>query len=360
MALLTTLQTIDLGVGDPTDAVPDALRWEHANWILDPRASHYPHPHGERRLSQAIVRYYQREHGIRLNPSTDVCVTHGARPALFLSLLALGRLGGPVGYLSPAYVAFEPIIEKARMTPVSIPIEAWVKREIDLRGLFLGLRGGVFLLNNPHNPTGMVLSPTELYEVTKWSRAFDVRILSDDVYAELYDHERPESMLRYDPRALEVISISKTFRACGWRVGAVVGEASWVENFKDYYGETNGVSFAAQMTAASALGEMIDVGEFRAEVKARRTVMVDGLRKLGFLVDTTRENRSGLFVWALIPPRILSSSAALAALLGEAGVKVSPGSAFGRDGEGAIRFSLNVEIPVLYEALSRIGKAISR
>jgi aspartate/methionine/tyrosine aminotransferase len=352
--------SIDLGVGDPADAAPDLLRREHANWILDPQSSHYSLPHGEPRFIQAIVGYYERDHGVRLNPQMDICVTHGARPALVFALLSLDRLGGPVGYLSPAYVGFEPIIRKARMTPIPISIETWLNGELDIRTLLCGLRGGAFLINNPHNPTGLVMSPDELREIARWAHEYDVRVMSDAVYAELYDGQRPVSMLRYDSCAVEVFSISKTFRACGWRVGAVVGESNWIAKFKSYYEEMNGVPFAAQMTAASALEQMIEVGRFRSEVRARRAVLVEGLRKHGFTVDTTSKNRAGMFVWALLPTRSLSSSVTVATRLAAAGVLVSPGSIFGVGGEGAVRFSLNVETSALHEAIDRIDNTMLR
>lgn len=356
MSTLSKLShTIDLGVGDPSDGPPELLQRALDVWGQDSRASHYPSPYGEPALVEAVVRHYERTAGVHLNGETEICITHGARPALLFALLSLDRRGGPVGFISPCYIGFRPIITDSGMTPVGMATAAWPRTDAELDEMFMKLRGGAFLLNNPQNPVGFVLSPTQLQKMVAFSRAHDVQLVSDAVYTEIYEGQRPASLLQFERAAVEVISISKTFRACGWRVGAVVGNANLIRRLKAIYTAMNGVPFANQMTAATALSEMVDVERWRQEVAHRRAVLSDGLRALGFGVDTCVNNQGGIFIWASLPPGVFPSSLDAAVCLEAAGVTVCAGSIFGAGGEGFLRFSLNVPSTVLLTALTRIA-----
>jgi aspartate/methionine/tyrosine aminotransferase len=359
----TLLAPIDLEVGDPSDATPELLTAELSNWIHHPRASHYSHPHGEPEFIGATANYYRRRQNLYLDLNSQVCVTHGVRPGLFFGLLSLHRPGAPVGYLSPAYFAFESIARKVGMVPAPITFDTWFGPESGFKSALSKLRGGALLLNSPHNPTGLVLSSVELEDLARMAHKFDIRVVSDAVYSELYQCDRgmPDTYLRYDPNAIEVTSVSKIFRACGWRIGAVVGDAKWIAEFKNLYQEMNGVPYATQQTAASALNWMTDVARYRCEIANRRSVLVEGLRQHGFVIEASAQNVAGLFIWACLPVGMFATSAnAVAYFEKAAGVKMSAGSTFGPGGEGHVRIALNVGTPLLREAVERIAAALER
>lgn len=347
--------TIDLAIGDPTDAPPSVLQVMLEASVRDVRATHYTPSMGEPDLLQAVSRYYTRTQGLSLDAGTQVLITQGARPALFFALLALGRPGRAAGFISPSYVGFKPIIADAGMRPVPFETGKWPSTPRELDEMFSPLRGGCFIFNNPHNPVGFVVPPAQIAELAAAAGRHEVKIISDAVYAELHEGPVPPSLLRFDASAVEVISISKTFRACGWRVGAVSGDPAWLRRMKEMYVAMNGVPFAYQEVFAYALDNLPEVDAFRAEVRKRRAVLADGIRALGFGVDTQVNNRGGIFVWAAVPAAWRASSQEAAALIRRTGVNSTPGSDFGKAGEGFLRFALNVPSTELMKAVERIA-----
>lgn len=355
LLLLPNADLIDLAVGDPSDTPPAALRAALEGWTKDPRATHYTPSHGENALLEAVSHYYMKTHHVPLEPGTQICVTQGARPALFFALLALHRPGSPVGFISPSYVGFKPIIADVGMRAVPFETAAWPSTSQELDQMFSRLTGGCFILNNPHNPVGFVISTAQIEKLVAVARRHNVRLISDAVYSELHDGAPTPSLLEFDSAAVEVMSISKTFRACGWRVGAVAGNGAWMREIRNLYVAMNGVPFAYQMVFAQALTDQVEVEDFRNELKMRRSVLVEGLRGIGFSVDAEVHNRGGIFVWAGVPAGWRCSSDEAAALVRQVGVGVTSGLAFGSAGEGYLRLALNVPTDMLVAAIDRIA-----
>lgn len=171
-----------------------------------------------------------------------------------------------------------------------------------LEDMLRPLAGGVLICNAPHNPSGRIFDRSELGLISRIACDRDILIISDMVYGDLFEGERPLSMLSVDHAAIEIISMSKSFRACGWRVGAVTGEVGWIHRIVARHEAMNGVPYAFQHAAAVAWTDMPEVASFRAELACRRSTLVAWLRTNGFVIDTMINNRSGMFVWAAVPP----------------------------------------------------------
>jgi hypothetical protein len=286
-----------------------------------------------------------------------VAITQGARPALYFAMRAANRPGRPVGYFAPAYTAFKPLIIDADMRAVPIQIPNQRLSFGVLKLLLLPITDGVFIFNNPHNPTGRVFTASEVGEFCDAARALNIRLISDFVYADLYEADAPVSILSMEPAAIEIISISKPFRACGWRVGAVVGDRVWAQQILERYTAMNGVPFTYQFVAAVAWFEMPGVETYRGELKRRRNALVKGLRDLDFSVETEIQNRSGMFVWAKIPDRF-TTAAEVKRQLAAFAVLVADGADFGGESDRYIRFALNEPVDVLLEAVFEIRNAM--
>ncbi|WP_454746421.1 pyridoxal phosphate-dependent aminotransferase [Ciceribacter selenitireducens] len=345
-----------LAIGDLDGSPhPDLVQAFHTA-INEPGASHYPSPLGLASTRSKVADYFASAHGVELGPK-GVLITHGALPAIYFGLQTAGRQGRPCGFFKPYFNAFPAAVAGSGMLPVPIPLPNGRLQKKDIRDHFRMLRGGVFLLNNPLNPTGRVFDLDELLVTGDVCREFDIRILSDAVYNELYETERPISLIGLEPTAIEAISISKTFGACGYRVGAVVGNPNWIASVADRYAVLNGVPYAAQRMAEYAWSHMPGVSELRKEIASRRVVVVEALRAIGFTVDTERQNLSSMFVWAQLPER--SAPASLVAQRSEAfGVHISNGEIFGDESGRFIRIALNEPSGQLAEAMSRLTFAM--
>lgn len=352
------MKTINLAVGDPSGTPHPELVKAFLKAIGEPQANHYASPKGLATTRAAAAGYYLRRHGVQLE-SECVTIIHGARPGLQFALSASGRQRKPCGYFTPAYAYFPSIIEGAGMQAVPIPLGDEQLTSAALTKLLRKLRGGAFLVNNPHNPTGRILCHDELLAVTGACRELDIKIVSDAVYIDLYETDRPASLIGLEPTAVEVISISKPFRACGYRVGAVVGDPAWIRSLTERYAVMNGVPHAVQRVAELAWSNMPGVDEFRRELAARRAIAVRALREVGFVVDTIGGNRSSMFVWARLPVNSPPASVVVARCAAF-GVQVSDGEAFGAGYGRFIRIALNEPEHQLVKAMSRLTFAMEK
>src|SRR5260221_5719496 len=201
------------------------------------------------------------------------------------------------------------------------------------------------VLNFPANPTAQVVSLDFYAEVVDFCRHHNIIVLSDVAYAEIYfDGTPPPSVLQVPGArdiAVEFSSLSKTYSMAGWRIGFAVGNQrliaalARVKSYLDY-----GAFTPIQVAATAALNGPQDcVGEIRQRYKARRNVLIDGLRLARWEVAPPADS---MFGFAPLPPRFkeMGSLAFSKLLLEEANVAGSPGVGFGGKGEGHVRPAL--------------------
>jgi alanine-synthesizing transaminase len=201
------------------------------------------------------------------------------------------------------------------------------------------------VINYPSNPTAEMASLDFYAEVVAFCRKHDIFIISDIAYAEVYfDGVPPPSILQVPGAkeiAVEFSSLSKTYSMPGWRIGFCAGNArligalARVKSYLDY-----GAFTPIQVAATAALNGPQDcVDEMRARYKSRRDVLIEGLRTAGWPVEPPA---GSMFAWAPIPERFqhLGSLDFSKLLLTEASVAVAPGTGFGEQGDGHVRFAL--------------------
>jgi alanine-synthesizing transaminase len=201
------------------------------------------------------------------------------------------------------------------------------------------------VLNFPANPTAQTVDLDFYGEIVAFCRRHNIIVLSDLAYAEIYFGDKPPPSILEVPGAGEIAvefsSLSKTYSMAGWRIGFAVGNArliaalARVKSYLDY-----GAFTPIQVAATAALNGPQDcIAETRERYRARRDVLVDGLRQAGWPFP---EPEATMFAWAPIPSafRGIGSLAFSKLLLEQANVAVSPGIAFGEHGEGFVRIAL--------------------
>lgn len=206
----------------------------------------------------------------------------------------------------------------------------------------------------PHMPTGATASKAQYKELVDFAKKNDILIVNDNPYSfVLNDH--PVSIMEVEGAkevALELNSLSKTFNMAGWRVGMVLGNTEHINAvLKVKSNMDSGMFYGIQKGAIAALNSGQEWFDSLKEVYTKRRDLIFQLAdKLNCTYDT---NAVGMFVWAKLPADIESAEEFIDKVLYEKDIFITPGTIFGSNGEGYIRFSLCVTEEKIQEAISR-------
>lgn len=333
-AVATRTGAVNLGQGFPDEDGPPALL-KAAQDAIAGGANQYPPGIGIPELRQAISAQRRRRYGIDYDPDTEVLVTVGATEAIAAAVLGLVEPGSEVVLIEPFFDSYAPALAMAGAHRVAVPLVP------DGRGFALdadALRRAVtprtraLIVNTPHNPTGAVLSRTELAAIAEIAVAADLLVITDEVYEHLvFDCREHLPLAGFDGMAERTVTISsaaKMFNCTGWKIGWACGPASLIVGVraaKQYLSYVGGAPF--QPAVALALDtEDAWVAEQRNTLQARRDRLSTGLAEIGFEVH---DSYGTYFLCADPRPLGYEDSATFCAELPErVGVAAIPMSAF--------------------------------
>ncbi|MFZ5926335.1 MAG: pyridoxal phosphate-dependent aminotransferase [Acidobacteriota bacterium] len=348
---------IHLEIGEPDFATPVHIR-EAAKAALDEGWTHYGPSQGLPELREAIASYVSRSRGIQVDAGR-VCVVPGGKPVIFFSMLALLEPGDEVIYPNPSFPIYESMIEYCGATPVPVPLlEArGFAFDLDFFRSRLSDRTKMIILNSPANPTGGVLSREDLRTIAGWVRDRDVVVLSDEIYSRICYETEPASIAS-EPGMLDKTIIldgfSKTYAMTGWRIGYGVLPPFLVDAVNRLMVNSNSctASFTQRAAIAALCGDQTPVDRMVAEFRRRRDAFVEELNRMPGVRCPLPEG--AFYAFANIEQTGWGSRPLADALLNEAGVACLSGTAFGRYGEGYLRFSYANSLENLKEAARRM------
>jgi alanine-synthesizing transaminase len=338
---------IDLGMGNPDGPTPPHIVAKLVEAVQNPRTHGYSVSRGIAGLRRACAAYYTRRFGVELDPETEVIVTLGSKEGLANLAQAITAPGDVVLVPNPCYPihAFGFIMAGASVRHVPVGPEFDFLAELKKAVQHSVPAPLAIVLNFPANPTAQTVDLDFYGEIIAFCRRHNIVVLSDIAYAEIYfDGKPPPSILEIPGArdiAVEFSSLSKTYSMAGWRIGFAVGNArliaalARVKSYLDY-----GAFTPIQVAATAALNGPQDcIAETRERYRARRDVLIDGLRQAGWQLP---QPEATMFAWAPIPLafRGIGSLAFSKLLLERANVAVSPGIGFGEYGEGFVRIAL--------------------
>ncbi len=360
----TMKDAISLGVGEPDFVTPWAIR-EAGIYSLEKGRTYYTANAGLMELREEICSYNLRKFGIEYDAKSEVLVTVGGSEAIDLMVRCIINPGDEVLVPEPSFVCYKPCAAMAGGVPV--PIET--REEDNFRLLPEQLRAHItdktklLILPFPNNPTGGVMSRSDLEAIAEVLRGTDIMVLSDEIYGELrYDNEghTPFSAINgMRERTVVVNGFSKTFAMTGWRLGYALGPAPLIKAMTKLhqYGIMSSPT-TSQFAAIEALRSCdADVDNMRREYNYRRRYIVDGFRNMGL---SCFEPLGAFYVFPCIKSLGMTSEEFAEKLLFEEKVAVVPGNAFGASGEGFIRCSYAYSIENIEEALVRIARFVER
>jgi LL-diaminopimelate aminotransferase len=350
------VDVISLGIGDPDTPTPAPVIEALASAAADPGTHQYPSNRGRPELREAYARFYSRRFGVELDPDTDIIPALGAKECVFNLNLAFLDPDSVALAADPGYPVYTggPLLAGAEAVLMPLVPELGFAPDLDAIGGDVAERARLLYLNYPNNPTGAVV-PNGLFErAIEFGREHDVLIVHDASYTETtFDGYVAPSFLE-TPGAtdvgVEVFSLSKGWNMTGWRTAAIVGNAEAVATYWKLKTNIDSGQFeAVQLATVRALDDG-PPAEMPAIYERRRDLVCGALREIG--VDVTPP-RGTIYVWAPVPEGHTSASFC-ELVLEESGVVVSPGGAYGPNGEGFFRISLTIDDARLSEAVERL------
>ncbi|MBX9655542.1 aminotransferase class I/II-fold pyridoxal phosphate-dependent enzyme [bacterium] len=357
---------IDLGMGNPTDPPDPQIVEKLCEAVQDPRNHRYSASAGILNLRREVAVQYDRRHGVKLDPHTEVIATIGSKEGFSHMCLAMLGPGDTCIVPAPSFPihVYSPALASANVLQIDVTKPDFFLSEISHICDTLYPKPKIVIVNFPHNPSSTTIEKDFYVDLVRLAKKYQFYVLSDFAYADIfYDGYVPPSFLAV-PGAKEVgvefTTMSKGYNMAGWRIGYCVGNKEMVKalaTIKGYY--DYGIFQAIQIASIIALRHAEHARlAMSAEYQMRRDVLVNGLRKGGWEIDPPR---AGMFVWAKIPQywREKMGSIDLAMkLLEEAAVAASPGRGFGPSGEDYLRLAIVENEQRLKQAVRQINRCL--
>lgn len=356
---------VNLGIGEPDFSPPKHVT-EAAILALNEGKTHYSPSNGIPELREAIAEKYSREYRVSYAPDNEILVTVGATEAVAIALMALVNPGDDVLLPDPGFVCYKPAVLLAGGNPVPIPMKLkdGFKPDFETVTSLITDRSRVIIINSPNNPTGSVMTYDELKTLGKIAVENDLIVISDEVYEKItYDQTKHYCFATFPDqreRTIVVNSFSKTYAMTGLRVGYALGPKELISSMTlAQQFVVASVNSPAQYAATAALeGDQKFIANMVSEFDIRRRLICNGLNETkGFRCNLPE---GAFYVFPNIEDFETKSLDFSQFLAKEARVVTTPGSAFGRQGEGFLRLSYSTSSENINEALHRIEQATQK
>jgi LL-diaminopimelate aminotransferase len=347
---------INMGIGSPDLQPPTAVLEAIQNSLLDAGAHKYQSYQGLPELRRAMADFYKNKYQVYSNPENEILPLMGSKEGIMHISMAFLNEGDGVLIPNPGYPTYTSVTNLLGAKSVFYNLSEkndWQPNFEELEKLDLS-NVKIMWVNYPHMPTGSNATFETLEKLVAFGKKHQILIINDNPYSFVLN-KNPMSILSIEGAkevALELNSLSKTFNMAGWRVGMVLGKASYInEVLKVKSNMDSGMFYGIQKGAIKALELSNEWFESQNVIyEERRKLIWQLAEKLNCTFDT---NSTGLFVWAKIPEG-KKSEEVTDAILYNKDIFITPGTVFGSQGEGFIRFSLCVTSDVIREAISRI------
>ncbi|MGB0892657.1 MAG: pyridoxal phosphate-dependent aminotransferase, partial [Flavobacteriaceae bacterium] len=348
---------INIGIGSPDLTPPTSVINTIKNSLLDSNAHKYQSYQGLPEFREAVAKFYTNKYNVSLNASNEILPLMGSKEGILHISLALLNEGDEVLIPNPGYPTYSSVTNLIGATPLFYELEEKNNYQIDFESLEKRDLSKVKLMwvNYPHMPTGAIGTEETFKRLINFGKKHNIVIVNDNPYSFILN-DNPQSILKIEGAkdiALELNSLSKSFNMAGWRVGMLLGKASFLsEILKVKTQMDSGMFYGIQKGAIEALQLSNDWFDNQNLIYTKRRELIWALAEK--LNCTFNKNTSGMFVWAKLPDG-KTSEEMIDELLYTYNLFVAPGSIFGSKGEGYIRFSLCVSAKKITEAINRIN-----
>jgi len=350
---------INMGIGSPDLLPPDTATKALVQALGDANAHQYQSYQGLPELRKEMQLFYQKHFGVALNADNEILPLMGSKEGILHISMAFLNEGDRVLIPNPGYPTYASAAQLAGGEPVFYDLTEEQNWEPDFEFLAtLDLtKVKLMWVNYPHMPTGASGSLALFEKLVAFAREHKILLVNDNPYSFILN-DRPISILQVEGAldvAIELNSLSKTFSIPGWRVGMVLGNQFLLDAIlKVKSNMDSGMFYGIQKGAIAALQSQSDWFDNQNGIYAKRRELLFELAQI--LGCTFDRNAVGLFVWAKLPRQIISSEKFIDDILYNHSIFITPGTIFGTNGEGYIRFSLCVPASQIRDAIERLKK----
>lgn len=363
------IDIIDLGMGNPSDPTPQVIIDKLCEAVQDPRNQRYSASRGIFNLRKEVALKYARKWNVELDPNTEVLACIGSKEGFSHMCLAMLGPGDTAIVADPAFPIHIYAVALTGANVVTVPLGNTQEslRKIQETCEKLYPRPKIMILNFPHNPTAMTVDDVGYFEtVVDIARKLNIAVIHDFAYGETcFDGYKAPSFLSAKGAkevGVEFSTMSKAYNMAGWRIGFAAGNNEMIEalaTIKGYY--DYGIFQAVQIASIIAMRQCEnDTIEQNKKYQFRRDVVCECLSRIGWQVE---KPRASMFVWAKVPDGQLKGRGTIdfaMDLVEHANVVISPGRAFGENGEGYMRIALVENENRLRQAFRNIKKYVQK
>ncbi len=350
---------INMGIGSPDLAPPTAVEDALTKSLAHPKAHMYQSYQGLPELREAMAAFYQKNYGVDLDPQTEILPLMGSKEGIMHISMAFLNKGDQALIPNPGYPTYAAVTRLVEAEPVFYDLKeenGW-QPDFDSLEALDTTKIKVCWLNYPHMPTGTPAQKETFQRLVDWAAAHQILLVHDNPYSFILN-QNPQSLLALPGAkkvALELNSLSKSFNMAGWRVGMVSGHPASIQAvLKVKSNMDSGMFFGLQHGAIAALQQSSDWFASMNKVYAKRRALMEQLiQQLGLNYDA---NQVGMFLWAKLSDSTIKATEFTEQLLQKHHIFIAPGTIFGSQGEGYVRFSLCVNENQIQTAIHRIKK----
>ncbi|TDT61648.1 LL-diaminopimelate aminotransferase [Fonticella tunisiensis] len=352
------IEILDLGIGDPDIPTPEFILKSMGEAILDPRNHRYPPYIGIDRFRKSVADYYYRKFGVKLDYKKEIAALIGSKEGIAHIFLALADVGDYVLIPDPAYPVYlaGAVIAGCSIYKMKLLEDNGYLPQLDDIDSEVARRAKLLIVNYPNNPTGAAATLDFFKRLIEFGRRNDIVIANDGAYLDIScSGFNTVSLMQVDGAsdiAVEFGSLSKSFNMTGWRLGYIVGNREVIEKLMVVKTNFDSGQFSAiQQAGADALNRGDEFVNYINKIyQERRNLVTDLLKNKGLHVY---DSKGTFYVWFKVPDGYSSDDFA-SYLLEKTGVLITPGSAFGSQGEGYCRISLTSSEETLKKAMNKI------
>ena len=360
-ALSAKHNAINLGQGFP-DFMMNPQLIGLVNEAMKSGHNQYVHMNGVQLLREKLAEKMDFLYGASINADTEITITPGGTYAIYTALTSILHSGDEVIVFEPAYDSYIPNIIINGAIPIAIPL-TYPEYNInwELVKSRISPKTKMIILNNPHNPTGSVLSKNDIDQLRSIVKDTNIFILSDEVYEHLiFDDKEHQSILRYPDlleRSFVCFSFGKTYHCTGWKLGYCVAPAAFMKEFRKVH-QYN--CFSCNSAVQIALAQFIDQKEvylqLGKEVQQKRDHFQLLMQQTKFKALPTYGGYFQLYSYADLSEA--SEQDMAIRLIKECGVTTIPVAAFysKEKDDKVLRFCFVKKESTLNEAVTRLMK----
>ena len=355
--VITMEDVVSLGVGEPDFRTPWNI-CESGIYSVEQGTTSYTSNRGLQSLRDGLSVHLKKAYNLSYDSNTEMIITTGVSEALDIAIRAVTDPGDEILIAQPSYVSYGPCVMLAggRPVPVRCVEKDHFRLNPDLLAEKITKKSKALIINFPNNPTGAVMTESDIKAIADLVIDHDLLLISDEVYSELsYEthHCSPATVGDLRERTITLNGFSKAYAMTGWRIGylcapeTLCDAALKIHQYVMLCAPTMGQVGAAEALRSAEEDKNGMVNDYRL----RRNTFIAGLNRIGL---TCHVPEGAFYAFPSIEKTGLSDVEFAERLLKEQRVAVVPGSVFGDGGEGHIRCCYAVSRNNLNEALRRM------